>query len=1141
MLRVKLFGTGRVLDGDTETKLRSRNWTLPLLAYVVLHRSEIIPRSRLAFTIWPDETEEAALQNLRRNLHLLVKALPGESGGEPHLRIDADAIAWNNAADVQIDVAEYERLRADPSTLEQAVALYEGDLLEEIYDDWVSAERERLRRLYHADLTALIVANRAQRRFGKAIRWAQELLTADPWREDTLRSLMSVRYESGDAAGALAEFDRFARLLAAELSAQPMPETLALRETIARGGPIPGASDVPKAPVRRVPPATPFVGRERELEQLRAHWNRAAAGSGILVLVRGDAGIGKSRLVSELALIVEAEGGRVIEGTTSSPEREPYECVAEALRQGLAMIAALPVAPHVMAVVAELVPELRARLADLPTPPRLDERSERERLFSAVSQVLVSLARPRPLLVLFEDVQWADAATLELIRLLSQRISGSPVFLLATCREERVALPPALRSVARVMLGPLDAAAVAALAAIIAPDGSTEAGFAQTVFERSGGNPLFATEMLRDAARGAYDAAAIPESIAAMIASRVEPLDRTTQTLAQVAAVAGAAFAFDVVRDATGFADAAVLAGLGELLDRHLIRESTERGRYEYAFTHDLVRQALYHAMPSEVRARRHLRVGRVLENAYAHEAVKPAAEIAVHYDRGGDAPAAAQWYLLAAQRAASLYANAEARDFASRALQLEPRDGRSRFDLLLLRQEMNGRLGENDARLVDLEQLATLAPKLDENAKLKVLQLEADVAHDHGGIAGELEACARFRRRAEAFGDTAWLAVAMLRQAKVQVRAEHLEGAVTTALAARAQYLQLGDVRGEAESLMYASGACTLSARSELALEFAEGVRAIAERTGDQWIRGFALGALVAQSDEVQKYARTAEYAREQLQLSTSFGLPVIQCVAHSNLAGALRNLWRVEEALVHFRDYIALREATSFVYGAAGENEFALFLGELGDFQASLTMFERAESVASRVGRSAHLLEIANERAYVCWQHAAIDEMRGAVAEAAKFVGELTRSRAACAYAVNRARLLRHDARFDEAAALALTAAADYRRIYRPLDEIVATEELAETHLAAGSIEEALAALEQSRKLIAQLEDPSAQRNPVAHHWIAHRIYRAAGDHASASVALSAARDAYERRRDAIGDASLRGCFEAMPLHRAVREAAP
>ncbi len=245
MLRVKLFGIGRVLDGDTEVKLRSRNWTLPLLAYVVLHRAETIPRWRLAFTMWPDETEESALQNLRRNLHLLMKALPRRE--KPWLLVDVENIAWNATSEFQLDVAEYERLRADPATLEEAVALYGGDLLEEVYDDWVTAERERMRQLYHTDLTALIVANRRRRAFGAAIYYARRLLAADAWREDTLRQLMAARYESGDAAGALAEFDRFAHLLRVEMNAEPMQETVALREAIARGVPIPGTSDAPKS------------------------------------------------------------------------------------------------------------------------------------------------------------------------------------------------------------------------------------------------------------------------------------------------------------------------------------------------------------------------------------------------------------------------------------------------------------------------------------------------------------------------------------------------------------------------------------------------------------------------------------------------------------------------------------------------------------------------------------------------------------------------------------------------------------------------------------------------------------------------------------------------------------------------------
>jgi DNA-binding SARP family transcriptional activator len=276
MLRVQLFGGGRLFDGAAEIKLPSRAWTLPLLAFLLFHRGDLIPRGRLAFTLWPEETEEAALRNLRRNLHRLLKALPAAAADAPWLTLDGHSIRWNTSSEFELDVAELERLRTDPSTLEQAVALYVGDLLGEIDDDWVAAERERLRRLYIADLGSLIVMNRSRRAFAAAAHYAERLLVADPWHEDALRQLMAVRYDSGDTAGALAEFEAFSRRLRAEMNVDPMPETLALRDTVARGAAIPSTLGAPEPASKRTLVLAPFVGRSEELERLRSRWARGA-------------------------------------------------------------------------------------------------------------------------------------------------------------------------------------------------------------------------------------------------------------------------------------------------------------------------------------------------------------------------------------------------------------------------------------------------------------------------------------------------------------------------------------------------------------------------------------------------------------------------------------------------------------------------------------------------------------------------------------------------------------------------------------------------------------------------------------------------------------------------------------------------
>jgi tetratricopeptide (TPR) repeat protein len=936
--------------------------------------------------------------------------------------------------------------------------------------------------------------------------------------------------------------------LRSEMSAETMHETVALRDAIARGAPIAEMLDAPKAPSKREPLATPFVGRERELQQLRAHWGRAASGAGALVLVRGEAGIGKSRLVSELALVVESEGGRVVGGATNRPEHGPYECVAEALRQGVPMISALPLPPAVLAAVAELVPELRTRRADLPTLARLDERSERARLFDAIAQVFVALARPRPLLVIFEDVQWADAASLELIGLLAQRIANAPAFAVATCREEQVAFPKTLRSAARVMLGPLDATAVATLATTIAPVEASESDFARTVYERSGGNALFATEILLDAARGGYDAAAIPTSITEIVAGRLESLTPSTQMLAQVAAVAGAEFAFDVAGEATGFSDAQVLSGLDELLDRHLIRESTEQARFYYAFTHDLVRQAIYDAIPLDVRMRRHLRIGRVIQNAYANEVIKPAGEIALHFDRGGDALAAARWYLVAGQRAASLYANEEARELASRGLELEfafrqaqgdagDDTRRLRFDLLLIREDMNFRSGQRDAVGADLASLSILSQQLDIDSELTVLRLMTNRAHYWGELPEEMAAAARFRARADASGDPRWLAQAIVFYAAAESHGMQNDQGLASALEARELCERVGDDAGQVRAVVLASAACTHAGRHDEAVRYADTALRLATTGAEPMLQLIALGCAFAQSYETQQYGRAAQLAHEQLKVSKKFGHRGLELSAHANLAPALWHLWCVDESLEHYRAAIALEEAIG-VEIEAMFSTFARLLADLGAFDEAMRSCKRAESIARRRGLPMHAADAADDCAYISWQHGAIEPMRRALDRAGNVEGTFTR-RLSTSLAVNRARLLRHDGRFDESAMLLESTLDDLRALHRPIDEIVTIDEIAATHLAAGELERAVASVETSEALAERLEDQRTLYNRVEHHWIAYRVCRAAGDDAHAVAALRAAEKAYEQRSGAISDASLRALFEAIPLHRELRAA--
>jgi DNA-binding SARP family transcriptional activator len=205
MLTLCLLGQLSVqLDGASINVCR-RPKSASLLGYLLLHQGQPIPRDRLAFDLWPDVPEPEARANLRRHLYHLRRALPDPSADMPWALIKGRTLQWNPSAECWVDVVEFERLVQADETLEGAISLYRGDLLPDAYDDWLFYERDRLQTLYLSALSRLVLYCRSQRNDASALAYAQELLRWDPFREDALRQLMLLYYETGNRASALAE------------------------------------------------------------------------------------------------------------------------------------------------------------------------------------------------------------------------------------------------------------------------------------------------------------------------------------------------------------------------------------------------------------------------------------------------------------------------------------------------------------------------------------------------------------------------------------------------------------------------------------------------------------------------------------------------------------------------------------------------------------------------------------------------------------------------------------------------------------------------------------------------------------------------------------------------------------------------
>ncbi len=333
-LRIHLLGQPRFYYGGEPFAFRARPRALVLLVFLLMHRRAHLTRDLVAFTLWPDDSEAEARGKLRRHLHQLGSALPASA--HPYVGSQEDVIWWNEDAGAWIDVDDFERCVADEARWTEAVDFYEGDLALSVYDDWIAPIRERVRGQYVDTLQRLLFRARSRRDFALATNYAERILANDQWREDVLRQLASIRYESGDRAGALRAIDAFARRLAAEMNVELMPETLALRALMLRGSALPDAAE--RRSVDTAFPASvfPFVGRSDELQQLAQAWRfrRARARQSRADRRRGrnrkDAAIQRTCVAGKHPRRTRSARDDVVSGTSAVPtaRRGVAGCVA---------------------------------------------------------------------------------------------------------------------------------------------------------------------------------------------------------------------------------------------------------------------------------------------------------------------------------------------------------------------------------------------------------------------------------------------------------------------------------------------------------------------------------------------------------------------------------------------------------------------------------------------------------------------------------------------------------------------------------------------------------------------------------------------------------------------------------------------
>ncbi|MDX6681288.1 MAG: hypothetical protein QOG94_1327 [Solirubrobacteraceae bacterium] len=735
-LRIELLGDLRVeRDGlDVTAELPGRQGRA-LLACFALNRERPIPRDELLDVLWPTAPPadpQAALSSVLAKVRRAVG---------PSLIRGRDVLTFSPPPDAQLDVQQVadcveraeQAAREDPvaarNAAQQARAIVVRPLLAGLEGRWLEPWRELFAEY---ELRALEALARAGLALGGddlqgAERAALAVLECHPYRESAYGLLMEIQAKRGDAAEALRTFERLRVLLRDELGVTPSPALVDLHGCLLRGdAPAPAPCDAPPQPAFAMPAIgraqrdAAFVGREEWLVRLRKRWRDSRGAQAQLVLLVGEAGVGKTSLARRFAEEVHADGGVVLYGRADEDALTAHEPFGTALR-GLLSHCDERFAAETESqrdVLGRLIPELRG--AAQARAGARDRDALRAALFEAVAELLARASSRWPLLLVLDDLHWADKPALLLLRhlLLDPRLHD--VLVIGTFRDVEVARDHALVRVLadlrrehrfdRIVLEGVDEAATRTLVADRLRLAVT-AGFIRRLREQTRGNAFFIDETLRALVESGLPAGralteddlarlGVPEGVADVIAQRIGRLSPLAADVLASAAIAGCEFRLGVVERLVEAPTEEVLSALEQSIAAGLVCELPDRIDV-FAFAHDLVRAVLCDQVSASRRVRLHHRAGLALEAIAERQDVRPA-ELAHHFEQAihlaGSEPAR-RYAIQAGHHAAELLAYEEAARHFRLALSLFGDDeGPDRCDVLLALGRVQWHAG-NDAR----------------------------------------------------------------------------------------------------------------------------------------------------------------------------------------------------------------------------------------------------------------------------------------------------------------------------------------------------------------------------------------------------------------------------------------------------------
>jgi DNA-binding SARP family transcriptional activator len=687
-ITLTLLGPPSVLLAEEGTKaplLGAKD--LALLTFLVLQPGPHT-REELAGLLWGESSEAEARASLRQSLQ--------------HIRTKLGAIVQGDRAVVQLaglvqcDVRDFR----DKVVQEPRLALttdiprfLSGFSVRHApqFDEWIAETRRGLLRQYQHALGMLAREAMGQWRWREAVELADRWLAGDPLSDEAARLATEARYLSGDRGAALALFAEYRTRLMRETGCEPSRSLFNLMRRVESDAAPINARPITDEWFARAPSfESNLIGRKDEWEALVKGWKAVRRGTGRIVLLEGEPGVGKSRLAGDFVRWVVADGGSVLRGHGYDVRGGiPFEPIVELLRDALGAPGLAGTAPEWLTEAARLLPEIRQRFPALPNPAVPADSAEGWRLFEGIAQLVLALAAERPVVISLDDLQWCDSDSCSLLRFLIRRTEQAPVLWLGTVslgeleRDAPAArLCRVLRAQAHASVVPLRPLTEEELWVMIREMGhvSTPTGarrFANRIFGVTAGNPFYVIELLKtmfaqgllaaDEDTGEWttsgslaDGRELPvsQTVHDVIAERVERLPEQLCEVLVTIAVAGAGCRTEVLSHVHGISRLHAAGVADSLVDRRLVVE--EGGIYRCA--HPVIAHVVRDGLTTSRRREVHRILALALERSTPPADIPEASrEIARHADRGGEPALAYRFALVAAEGAVERYAFAEA------------------------------------------------------------------------------------------------------------------------------------------------------------------------------------------------------------------------------------------------------------------------------------------------------------------------------------------------------------------------------------------------------------------------------------------------------------------------------------------------